>query len=58
MSEYERKSLAFIACIYEMLGDGSTDEQIIEFIKDCKQKAEEMLLASGIWSEEKITTTN
>lgn len=58
MSEYqptiEEDAINRIACIYEMLEDGTSDADIMAWIREQKSEAETLLLRHGVWKDGNI----
>jgi hypothetical protein len=47
----EEDAINRIACIYEMLEDGTTDADIMAWIREQKSEAEILLLRHGVWKD-------
>lgn len=49
----EEDAINRIACIYEMLEDGTTDEDIMAWIRGERESAHKLLYKHGVWKEGK-----
>jgi hypothetical protein len=52
----EEDAINRIACIYEMLDDGTIDADIMAWIKEQKDNAHKLLFRHGVWKD--LTTTS
>lgn len=48
----ETQAINRLACIYEMLDDGTTDADIMAWVREQRKAAHKLLYAHGVWKDE------